>query len=116
MQSWESYTKEIYKTSTASSTGLLVAVIILAILLLLFLAGVAGAIYYYKFRRSKYVEMNEDRDSPIDFKKEPRADELVTPPPFTGFIKNPTTTTRYTLKLCLNVFRNLLVCILVLCL
>lgn len=93
MQSWESYSKEI--TKEVNSTGLLVAVIILAILLFLFIAAVAGAIYYFRFRRSNYVEMTEDRESPIDFKKQPRTDETVTPPQFTGFVKNPAASTRY---------------------
>lgn len=92
IQSWESYTKDTYKTTKASSTGLLVAVIILAVVLFIFIAAVAGAVYYFKYRRSNYTSMIEDRDSPTDFKKEPRLEE-TTPSKLTGFVKNKTATT-----------------------
>lgn len=94
VQSWESY-RDIYKVKEASSTGLLVAVIILAILLLIFVVAVAGTVYYLKYRRPSYATMIEDRDSPTDFKKEPRTeDQVVEPSYFAGFVKNTTATTR----------------------
>lgn len=98
VQSWESYTKETYKITKASSTGLLVAVIILAILLFIFLAAVAGTVYYLKYRRPNYATMIEDRDSPTDLKIETRAEEATTPSHFTGFVKSKTATTTSTVS------------------
>lgn len=95
IQSWESYKEMYYKAKEeSSSTGLLVAVIILAILVLIFVIAVAGTVYYLKYRRPNYATMIEDRASPIDFKKEPKLEETIESPYFTGFLKNTTTPTR----------------------
>lgn len=93
IQTWNSYTKEIYKTTDVTSTGLLVAVIILAILLFVFLATVAGTVYYLKYRRPNYATMIEDRESPTDLKQEHKTEETTPSAPpsyFTGFVKNKT--------------------------
>lgn len=89
VQTWESHSRENTRESSSGDVGLLVAVIILAILLFIFIAAAGAIVYYFKFRRPNYANMNEDRE---ELSSEVKKEELD--PEFAGFKKNPRATNR----------------------